>query len=160
MTTTRTPTTAQLEQALREKTREVNVLHRITDSISNTLDLEAVLKHIVEIVVEVTEADACLLYLLSDGQDELILRASKNPHPKLIGRITIGMGEGITGWVAQERTRVVIPSNASDDPRFKFFHNLPEDRHQAFVSVPIMAKKEVAVSYTHLRAHETGRNLV
>lgn len=133
----------QLEQALREKTREVDVLHRITDSITNTLDLESVLKHIVDVVVEVTKADACLLYLLSDGRDELILRASKNPHPKLIGRITIGLGEGITGWVARERTRVVIPSNASDDPRFKFFHNLPEDRYQAFVSVPIMAKSEV-----------------
>lgn len=134
---------AHLEQALREKTREVDVLHRITESISNTLDLEAVLKHIVEVVVEVTKADACLLYLLSDGRDELILRASKNPHPKLIGRITIGLGEGITGWVARERTRVVIPSNASEDSRFKFFNNLPEDRYQGFVSVPIMAKKEV-----------------
>jgi len=143
MTTKRTPSVVHLQQALREKTREVDVLHRISDSISNQLDLEAVLKHIVEVVVEVTKADACLLYLLSDSQDELILRASKNPHPKLIGRITISLGEGITGWVAQERTRVVIPSNASDDPRFKFFHNLPEDRHQAFVSVPIMAKKEV-----------------
>ena len=143
MTTTRTPSMAQLQQALREKTREVDVLHRISASISNQLDLEAILKHIVEVVVEVTKADACLLYLLSDSQDELILRASKNPHPKLIGRITIGLGEGITGWVAQERTRVVIQSNANDDPRFKFFHNLPEDRYQAFVSVPIMAKKEV-----------------
>jgi signal transduction protein with GAF and PtsI domain len=133
----------QLEQALREKTREVDVLHRITDSISNTLDLEVVLKHIVDVVVEVTKADACLLYLLSDNRDELILRASKNPHPKLIGRITLGLGEGITGWVARERTRVVIPSNASEDPRFKLFHNLPEDRYQGFVSVPIMAKKEV-----------------
>ncbi len=139
----RGPSLHQLEQALREKTREVDVLHRITDSITNTLDLESVLKHIVEVVVEVTKADACLLYLLSDGREELILRASKNPHPKLIGRITIGLGEGITGWVARERTRVVIPSNASDDPRFKFFHNLPEDRYQAFVSVPIMAKNEV-----------------
>jgi signal transduction protein with GAF and PtsI domain len=133
----------EVEQALREKTREVDILHRITESISNTLDLEAVLKHILEVVVEVTKADACLLYLLSDSREELILRASKNPHPKLIGRITIGMGEGITGWVARERTRVVIPSNANDDPRFKFFHNLPEDRYQAFVSVPIMAKNEV-----------------
>ncbi|OLD39076.1 MAG: hypothetical protein AUI21_06525, partial [Nitrospirae bacterium 13_1_40CM_2_62_10] len=133
----------QLEQALREKTREAGVLHRISESISSTLDLEAVLRHIVEVVVEVTKAEACLLYLLSESREELILRASKNPHPKLIGRITIGLGEGITGWVARERTRVVIPSNASDDPRFKFFHNLPEDRYQAFVSVPIMAKKEV-----------------
>lgn len=133
----------RVQQALREKTREVEILHRISDSISNTLDLEAVLRHIVDVVVEVTNADACLLYLLSDTKDELVLRASKNPHPKLIGRITIGMGEGITGWVARERTSVVIPSSASDDSRFKFFHNLPEDRYQAFVSVPILTKKEV-----------------
>jgi signal transduction protein with GAF and PtsI domain len=132
-----------VERALREKTREVEVLHKISDSISSTLDLERVLSHIVDIVTEVTKGDACLLYLLSDSREELILRASKNPHPKLIGRITIGLGEGITGWVARERTRVVISSNASDDPRFKFFHNLPEDRYQAFLSVPIMAKKEV-----------------
>lgn len=130
-------------RALREKIREVEVLHKISDSISSTLDLETVLSHIVEVVTEVTKADACLLYLLSDSREELILRASKNPHPKLIGRITIGLGEGITGWVARERTRVVISGNASDDPRFKFFHNLPEDRYQAFLSVPIIAKKEV-----------------
>ena len=30
-------------RALREKIREVEVLHKISDSISNTLDLEAVL---------------------------------------------------------------------------------------------------------------------
>lgn len=156
---TRNPSLHQLDQALREKTREVDVLHRITESITNTLDLESVLKHIVDVVVEVTRADACLLYLLSDGREELILRASKNPHPKLIGRITIGLGEGITGWVARERTRVVIPSNASDDPRFKFFHNLPEDRYQAFVSVPIMAKNEVVgvinVQHKRLRRYRS-----
>ena len=147
-------TVAQLEKALREKTREVDTLHRISESISNTLDLEAVLKHIVDMVVEATSADACLLYLLSDTRDELILRASKNPHPKLIGRITIGLGEGITGWVARERTRVIIPSNASDDPRFKFFHNLPEDRYQAFISVPVMAKQEAVgvINAQHKRA--------
>ena len=90
-------------RALREKIREVEVLHKISDSISSTLDLETVLSHIVEVVTDVTKADACLLYLLSDSREELILRASKNPHPKLIGRITIGLGEGITGWVARER---------------------------------------------------------
>ena len=139
----RNQSSESLGRALREKVREVEVLHKISDSISSTLDLEAVLAHIVEVVTDVMKADACLLYLVSDSREELILRASKNPHPKLIGRITIGLGEGITGWVARERTRVVITSNASDDPRFKFFHNLPEDRYQAFISVPIMAKKEV-----------------
>src|SRR3972149_7245768 len=123
-----------LRQILEEKTREVEILHRISESISGSLDLDEVLKQIIEIVVQVTRADACLLYLLDGRKEELILRASKNPHPKLIGRIRLEIGEGITGWVAKEKKPVAISKNASDDPRFKFFHNLPEDRHQAFLS--------------------------
>ena len=148
----------ELKQRLRERTREVDILHKISESINGTLDLEAVLKHIVDVVVEVTKADACLLYLLSERRDELVLRASKNPHPKLIGRISIGLGEGITGWVAREKVRVVIPKNASDDPRFKFFHNLPEDRYQAFVSVPIETKGEVVgiINVQHKRSKRYG----
>ena len=132
-----------VKTVLRERTREVEVLHRISQSISSTLDLESVLTHIVEVVVEVTKADSCLLYLVSENRDELVLRSSKNPHPTLIGRAALGLGEGITGWVAQEQVPVVIPRNASDDPRFKFFHNLPEDRYQAFVSLPIVTKGNV-----------------
>ena len=36
------------------------------------------------------------------------LRASKNPHPRLIGRIAMRVGEGITGWVAKEVQPVAI----------------------------------------------------
>lgn len=156
MTTKRNQSVEDLKQALRERTREVEVLHRISESISSTLDLEAVLRHIVEVVVEVTKADACFLYLISENREELVLRASKNPHPKLIGRISIGLGEGITGWVAQEKVQVVIPRNASDDPRFKFFHNLPEDRYQAFVSVPIVTKHEL-VGVINIQHRQTKR---
>ncbi|MYA29360.1 MAG: GAF domain-containing protein, partial [Nitrospira sp. SB0666_bin_27] len=53
-----------VKAVLRERTREVEVLYRISESISSTLDLEAVLKQIVEVVVEVTKADSCLLYLV------------------------------------------------------------------------------------------------
>lgn len=147
-------TNDELKQQVRERTREVQILHRISESISSTLEQETVLKQIVEVVVEVTKADACLLYLFSEKKDELILRASKNPHPRLIGRISIGLGEGITGWVAQEKVLVVVPRNASDDARFKFFHRLPEDRYQAFVSVPIMNKGEIVgvINVQHKRS--------
>ena len=158
MATKRSHTIEDLKQALRERTKEVEILHKISQSISSTLDLESVLKHIVEVVVDVTKADACLLYLLSDRRDELVLRASKNPHPKLIGRISIGLGEGITGWVAREKVRVVIPKNASDDPRFKFFNHLPEDKYQGFVSVPIETKGVVVgvINVQHKRAKRYG----
>lgn len=154
MATIRPSTIEDLKHLVRERTREVQILHRISESISSTLELETVLKQIVEVVVEVTKGDACLLYLISETTDELILRASKNPHPRLIGRISIGLGEGITGWVAREKIPVVIPRNASDDARFKFFHRLPEDRYQAFVSVPITSKGKMVgvINVQHKRS--------
>ncbi|HEX9899361.1 MAG TPA: GAF domain-containing protein, partial [Candidatus Methylomirabilis sp.] len=144
-----------LQRALREKTREAEILHRICETVSGNLDLDAVLRDIVDLAVQVTKADSCLIYLLNSRRDELVLRASKNPHPKLIGRIRLELGEGITGWVAQQGRPVAIASNASDDPRFKVFHNLPEDRYQAFLSVPIIAKHEVigAINVQHKQAH-------
>ncbi|MFQ5597089.1 MAG: GAF domain-containing protein [Nitrospiria bacterium] len=131
------------KNALMEKTRELELLYRITESISSNLDLKIVLKEIVALVVEMTGADACLIYLLNEQRDALVLQASKIPHPKLIGRIRLEVGEGITGWVARERRLVAIPDNAEVDPRFKFFQRLPEDRYQAFLSVPVISKEEV-----------------
>ena len=158
MATPRALSLQELKQVVKERNREIQLLHRMSASIGSSLELGTVLKHIVEVVVEVTKADACLLYLISEKKDELILRASKNPHPRLIGRIAIGLGEGITGWVARERLPVVIPRNASDDSRFKFFHRLPEDRYQAFVSVPILSKGEVVgvINVQHKRSKRYG----
>ena len=144
-----------LKSALREKAKELELLRQISESISLNLDLDGVLKQIIDVVVQVTRADACLLYLYDDRNRELILKASKNPHPKLIGRIRLELGEGITGWVAKERKLVAIAKNANDDPRFKFFHNLPEDRYQAFLSIPVVSKNEVigVINVQHKRPH-------
>ncbi len=129
--------------ALEEKTQELELLQRITESISSNLDLGIVLKEIVALVVEKSNADACLIYLINESKDVLVLQASKIPHPKLIGQIRVELGEGITGWVAKERRPVAISENAGEDPRFKSFQHLPEDRYQAFLSVPVISKEEM-----------------
>ncbi len=148
------------KNALLEKTKELELLHRITESIGSNLDLKIVLREIVALVVEKTGADACLLYLLNELKDELVLQASKIPHPKLIGQISLEVGEGITGWVARERRLVAISENAEDDPRFKVFQRLPEDRYQAFLSVPVTSKGEVigVLNVQHKKAHQQTEN--
>jgi len=160
MTTRVRPSQTALLNALRQKDRELDVLRRISETISGTLDQEAVLERIIELVVEVTRGDAAFLYLLDDTREALVLRASTQPHPSLIGRIRLELGEGITGWVARERTPVAIARDASEDPRFKFFQSLPEDRYQAFVSVPVIAKNEVIgvinVQHRDPHRHEAG----
>ena len=129
--------------ALRKKEKEVEIFRQIARVISSSLELDEVLKEIVEMAVSLTRADSCLIYLFDEVKEELILRASKNPHPGILGRIKLKMGEGITGWVAREKKVVAIDEQANKDPRFKFFHNLPEDKFEAFLSVPIIARGEL-----------------
>src|SRR3989441_1516220 len=138
--------------------QELRILHQISQSISATLDLDQVLRQIVDLVIDVTHGDACLIYLLDESGDNLVLRASKNPHPKLIGKIAMKVGEGITGWVAREVQPVAIARHASRDSRFKLFHTLPEDKYEAFLSVPIVApptdKVIGVINVQHRKAHK------
>lgn len=112
-------------------------LHSISARLSAADPLHEVLEQIVGFLNEVVGADSCFIYVL-EGKD-LVLRASKNPHPKSIGSLRIAMGDGITGWVAQNRQAVAITENATLDRRFRQFRHLPEDRFEAFLSVPILA---------------------
>ena len=138
--------------------QELQILHQISYTIGSTLDLDEVLRQIIELVVQVTKGDSCLLYLLDESEDFLILRASKNPHPRLIGRISVKVGEGITGWVAQEAQPVAIPRHAAKDVRFKFFHTLPEDKFEAFLSVPIVAAGGKVIGVINVQHRRTHRH--
>lgn len=116
---------------------DVALLNKIAGRISSSAPLEAVLEDVVEFVTSVVKCDSCFVYLLEDG--DLVLRASRNPHPELVNRLKLKLGQGITGWVAEHREPVAVARNASEDPRFKMFNDLPEDRFEAFLSVPIVS---------------------
>lgn len=117
---------------------EVDFLHEIGSRLAASDPLHEVLDQVVEFVSEVIKPDSCFIYVL-EGND-LVLRASKNPHPEVIDRLTLRVGEGITGWVAKHRKPVAVSRNAAQDPRFQAFSELPEDRFEAFLSVPIVSR--------------------
>ncbi len=120
---------------------ELDLLHQITQIIGSTLDLKTMLQEIVALVSRMTKADACFLYLYEAAESSLLLSASKTPHPSEVGNLRLRLGEGITGWVAQHKKPLAISERAHEDSRFKFFQSLPEDRYEAFLSVPILIRE-------------------
>ncbi len=121
---------------------DLGFLHEIATRMSLAPPLHEVLREVVRFAAAVVECDSCFVYVLE--KDELVLRASKNPHPEIIDRLKLKLGEGITGWVAEHREPAAVPQNAMKDPRFKFFNDLPEDRFEAFLSVPLMSRGRLA----------------
>jgi signal transduction protein with GAF and PtsI domain len=131
----------------------VALLHRISSIVSSELSIDEMLGEIVGLTVQVTDCDACLVYLIERETNELVLRASQVPHQADLGNIRIKVGEGITGWVVEHRSVVALPENAASDSRFKRFQALVEDTYEAFLSVPLVTGGDViGVINVHHRA--------
>jgi uroporphyrinogen-III synthase len=136
-------TAARSAEILREKHKETGLdfLHEIGSRMAASSSLRGVLRRIVDFAASIVKCDSCFVYVLEDN--ELVLRASKNPHPEEVDHLRLGLGEGITGWVAKNRQPVAVACNAFQDTRFQFFNELPEDRYEAFLSVPILCRGQL-----------------
>jgi uroporphyrinogen-III synthase len=136
---------------------EVGFLHEIGSRFANADSLPAVLNRVVHFVSTVVQCDSCFIYVLED--DELVLRASKQPHKDVVDRLKLRVGQGITGWVAEHRQPVAVSCHAFEDPRFQVFNELPEDRYEAFLSVPVLCRGRLVavINLQHRDPHEHSR---
>jgi signal transduction protein with GAF and PtsI domain len=132
---------------------DIDFLHDISSRIAASDPLHEVLAQIVEFASALVKCDSCFVYVVEG--DELVLRASKNPHNEVVDRLKLKMGQGITGWVAEHREPVAVSNNAYQDVRFKIFNELPEDRYEAFLSVPILSRARAVgvINVQHREPH-------
>src|SRR6201984_146548 len=131
----------------------VDLLHEIGGRLATAGGFHEVLDRVVEFASALVKCDSCLVYVLEG--EHLVLRASRNTHPEVVDRLKLRVGQGITGWVAEHHEPVAISEKAAQDPRFQFFHELPEDSYEAFLSVPLMCRGRVvgAINLQHRQHH-------
>jgi len=127
-----------MSSSLRIDDLQVDVLHASVSQIAAADGFHQALDRVLDFAVDLVKCDSCFIYVLAD--EDLILRASKNPHQELLDRLKLRIGQGITGWVAEHREPVAVFRGAFKDPRFRRFNELPEDRYEAFLSVPLFSR--------------------
>ena len=144
------------------QSQELKVLRKIVEITDSELDLELALKEVVSVVTDATKAESVFIYLFDEKKHNLVLLASKIPHKKELGKVVLKAGEGITGWVAKESRPVAIKEGAYRDKRFKGFDVLPEDRYEAFLSLPIIHNKDVigVINVQHKKSHNYSPNII
>lgn len=135
---------------------QVSLFHRVSSIVSSNLSMDEMLGEVIGLTVQASDCDACLVYLIDHSSNEIVLRASQVPHANDLGNLRIKIGEGITGWVAEHKSVVALPSNAASDARFKRFQTLVEDTYQAFLSVPIVSGGELigVINVHHRGTHD------
>jgi two-component sensor histidine kinase len=143
-----------------ETGRHLRLLTETIEAVNSTLDLEEVLALVARKVADALGADACFVYLYDARAGELVLRATHGTRlEEMTKRPRLPLGQGITGVAAEERQPVMLPADAHLDPRFRAFPNLPEDRFQSILAVPILARErlEGALNLRTIDPHEFSR---
>ncbi len=114
----------------------VTTLEDISALILQSHDLDETLRNIVHLVARRTRTDVCSIYLLDEDNETLRLQASKGLSRKAIGRVTLRIGEGLTGMAAQKRHAIAI-EEPQEHPSYRYFKETGEEKFHSFLGIPL-----------------------
>jgi two-component sensor histidine kinase/putative methionine-R-sulfoxide reductase with GAF domain len=147
----------QERASLLRQVARLDALHQIHRAAASTLDLDPMLEMVVTTAAEMMRSDACSVYLHDEEHGRLILSAVVGLPETAVGRVTLGIGEGITGLAARRQTIIATP-DAHADPAYAPVPLLNDDHLRAHVSVPMFLPavgRLVGVLNLHFRDHRT-----
>ncbi|MEO8293234.1 MAG: GAF domain-containing sensor histidine kinase, partial [Actinomycetota bacterium] len=136
---------------------ENRLLHRAIETITSSLEMDAVFEATIALVTETTGGDVCFLFLWDAPNDRLALRAASAPFNDAVGKVQLELGEGISGWVAEHREVVVIPKDKWADSRWKYFPELRGELFTSMLSVPMVSGSGELVGVFNV--HSRGRHV-
>lgn len=127
------------EKALQgvRRARETRALLEAGRAVSGSLELEETIQVILERAREVLGVASCSLMTLDQPTGELHSLASLDLPEKMLGRIRLKVGEGITGMAVKERVPVQS-EDISTDPRV-LYPDLPKEAGlHSMLAVPLL----------------------
>ena len=117
-------------------------LREIAQALSAAWDLDTTLDLIARRTNHVMGTDSCSIYLLEPDGDILRLRASTRLARESLGRASLRMGEGLTGWAALNGKEAAV-REAKFDPRFKLLPETNEEGLKSLLAVPLTNRGRV-----------------
>jgi signal transduction histidine kinase len=122
--------------------RQLAFLERVVRATAEQADHDQLLRRIIDEATAATDTQVCSLYLWDDAEKVLVLTATNGLAQGGVGQVRLGLGEGVTGWVAAQRAPLAV-ADVRAEPRFTWVPNLDQERFRSMLSVPIVSHDRV-----------------
>jgi len=114
--------------------RETVAMHELGQALAFSSDLNQILNKVTDAVLQQCDADEASIMLPTSDGKELIIAVARGGHAEHIGK-RIAMGQGIAGWVAQNREPVTLNGEVHDE---RFTSINPRADISTAVSIPMI----------------------
>lgn len=141
---------AQLFAQADQRTMQIEALYLADQELYKHLELDDVLKTLVDVAVDILHIDKSVLIVWNDEKTMLYPKAARGFRPETLERMVFEPEQGLIGKVAMQKEPVVVKDTTSDT-RVDWNITYPE-RIRSFMHVPIIVDDQVFgifnVSYT------------
>jgi sigma-B regulation protein RsbU (phosphoserine phosphatase) len=131
-------------KSMEQKVEDLRLLMDVSSIISSTLDFNELIGLVMEKAKEVMHADACsiLVYNKKTGrlEFEVALSSDEASGDILKKHVTLGLGEGIAGWVAQNLKPVIVGKAADDDRHSRAADTKTGFTTRSMIAVPLVGR--------------------
>src|SRR5260370_30550227 len=103
---------------------EAAVFHELGKALTSSLQLDQVLRTIMEKIDEFLRPDTWSLLLLDEAEQELYFELAVGKGSQALKDVRIKLGQGIAGWVAQHGEAGILPALS---PGTRFFSKGDEE---------------------------------
>jgi diguanylate cyclase (GGDEF)-like protein len=110
------------------------VFHQLARSLTSSLDLDTILRTILEHMERTIEAQLWALLMLDESTHELYYALAKGGEEEL-SDLRVKVGEGVAGWVVEHGETLIVPE-AEDDPRLKKTRKI-----RSVIALPLCGRK-------------------
>ena len=125
-------------EELTRRLAESNALSQVAAAISSVMEVQPLLEMIMEKSKEVMQAEASSLMMLDEETQELVFNVATGEKGAVLREIRLPPGQGIAGWVAQNKEPLLVP-DAYQDSRFNSDYDKRSGfRTRSILCVPLM----------------------
>ena len=119
------------------------VFHQLARSLNSSLDLDTILRTILDQMERIITADMWTLLMLDEQRNDLFYAIASGSAESALRDLRVKIGEGVAGWVAQHGETLIVPESETDDPRLQ--QTLASDRHRvrSVIAMPLRGRKGV-----------------
>ncbi|MBD3272221.1 MAG: GAF domain-containing protein, partial [Elusimicrobia bacterium] len=127
-------------RSMDRKSENLILLFDVARIISSKLETDELIQTIMEFATRVVRSEASSLLLLDEKTNELVFNVALGEKGDQIKEMRLKVGEGIAGWVAQEKKSIIV-NDVSHDPRWsQKGDEKTKFKTRNILAVPLMAK--------------------
>ena len=98
---------------------DLMVFHQLARSLNSSLDLDTILRTILDQMERIITADMWTLLMLDEGRQDLYYAIASGNGEDALRDLRVRAGEGVAGWVVEHGETLIVPESENDDPRLQ-----------------------------------------